>query len=67
MVRFVNVHHLARWVSETGLEPLLVDLVAAMEHDFRRWPVFDKTPRVASHSEHEIGRASCRERVCQYV
>ncbi len=54
MVRFVNVHHLARWVSETGLEPLLVELVAALEDDFRRWPVFDKKPRVASHSEHGV-------------
>ena len=54
MVRFVNVHHLARWASDTGLEPLLVDLVAAMEADFRRWPVFDKTPRIPSHSEHGV-------------
>ncbi len=54
MVRFVNVHHLARWASDTGLEKLLVDLVAALEADFRRWPVFDKTPRVASHSDHGV-------------
>ncbi len=54
MVRFVNVHHLARWVADRGLEPLLVDLVAALESDFRRWPVFDKTPRLASHSPHGV-------------
>lgn len=54
MVRFVNVHHLARWVSDTGLEPLLVDLTDALETDFRRWPVFDKAPRLASHSEHGV-------------
>ena len=54
MVRFVNVHHLARWVSDAGLEKLLVDLVAALEADFRRWSVFDKTPRVASHSDHGV-------------
>ncbi len=54
MVRFINVQHLARWASETGLERLLVDLVAALETDFRRWPVFDKTPRVASHSDHGV-------------
>ncbi len=54
MVRFVNVHHLARWVADNGLEALLVDLVAALEADFRRWPVFDKTPRLASHSEHGV-------------
>lgn len=54
MVRFVNVHHLARWVADTGLEQLLTDLVAALEADFRRWPTFDKTPRAASHSEHGV-------------
>ncbi|MFN3258629.1 MAG: ornithine cyclodeaminase [Ilumatobacter sp.] len=54
MVRFVNVHHLARWVADTGIEALLVDLVTAMEEDFRRWPEFDKTPRVASHSRHGV-------------
>jgi ornithine cyclodeaminase len=54
MVRFVNVHHLARWVSDTGLEPLLLGLVDALEADFRRWPLFDKKPRIASHSEHGV-------------
>lgn len=54
MVRFVSVRHLARWASDTGLEPLLVELVAALEADFRRWPIFDKTPRVPSHSEHGV-------------
>ncbi len=54
MVRFINVQHLARWASDTGIEPLLVDLVAALESDFRRWPTFDKTPRIPSHSEHGV-------------
>lgn len=54
MVRFVNVHNLARWAADTGVENIMGDLVAAMEHDFRRWPVFDKTPRIASHSEHGV-------------
>lgn len=54
MVRFINVQHLARWASDTGIEPLLVDLVAALEADFRRWPTFDKTPRIPSHSEHGV-------------
>ena len=50
MVRFVNVHHLARWVGATGLEALLRDLSIEMAAQFRRWPHFDTTPRVASHS-----------------
>ena len=54
MVRFINVQHLSRWATDTGLEPLLVDLVAALETDFTRWPDFDKTPRVGSHSQHGV-------------
>jgi ornithine cyclodeaminase len=54
MVRFVNVHHLSRWAADTGLEPLLRDLTTEMERQFRRWPLFDKTPRVASHSRHGV-------------
>ncbi|MDJ0771373.1 MAG: ornithine cyclodeaminase [Ilumatobacter sp.] len=50
MVRFVDVHHLARWVADTGLESIISDLVDALEADFRRWPAFDKAPRLASHS-----------------
>jgi ornithine cyclodeaminase len=30
---------------------MLADLADAIEADFRRWPDFDKTPRVASHSD----------------
>ena len=54
MVRFVNVQHLGRWAADTGLEPLLRDLTTEMERQFRRWPLFDKTPRVASHSLHGV-------------
>jgi ornithine cyclodeaminase len=54
MVRFVNVQHLGRWAADTGLEPLLRDLTTEMERQFRRWPLFDKTPRVASHSVHGV-------------
>ncbi|MGA9277410.1 ornithine cyclodeaminase [Ilumatobacter sp.] len=54
MVRFVNVHNLGRWAVDTGIEPLLRDLTTEMEAQFRRWPLFDKTPRVGSHSEHGV-------------
>lgn len=30
---------------------MMADLAAEIEADFRRWPLFDKTPRVASHSD----------------
>jgi ornithine cyclodeaminase len=29
---------------------LSVEIAAYIEDDFRRWEIFDKTPRVASHS-----------------
>ncbi|MCP4821738.1 MAG: ornithine cyclodeaminase, partial [Shimia sp.] len=32
-------------------EQALIDLAAYVEEDFRRWELFDKTPRVASHSD----------------
>jgi len=54
MVRFVNVNNLSRWAADAGLEPLLRDLTTAIEHQFRRWESFDKTPRVGSHSEHGV-------------
>jgi ornithine cyclodeaminase len=50
MVRFVDVSHLARWVAEGNLDQILTGLVAYQEEDFRRWPSFELSPRVASHS-----------------
>lgn len=50
MVRFVDVSDLARWAAEGDLESILARLVAYQEEDYRRWPSFEVTPRVASHS-----------------
>ena len=50
LVPFVSVDHMMRLVHSIGVEQVLVDLADAIEADFRRWPLFDKTPRVASHS-----------------
>ncbi len=49
-VRFMDVQDMARWVSAVGPERIIAELTHVLEEDFRRWPVFDKTPRVASHS-----------------
>lgn len=49
-VPFVDVPHLSRWVTALGAERIIADLVAEMELDFKRWPEFDKSARVASHS-----------------
>ncbi len=50
-VPFVSVANMMRLVHHIGIERFLLDLVAEIEADFRRWPLFDKTPRVASHSD----------------
>ena len=50
LLPFVSVDHMMRLVHSIGVEQVLVDLADAIEADFRRWPLFDKTPRVASHS-----------------
>jgi ornithine cyclodeaminase len=50
IVPFVSVHNMMRLVHAVGIERFLVELAAVVEQDFRRWPVFEKTPRLASHS-----------------
>ncbi|BDZ41898.1 ornithine cyclodeaminase [Paraoerskovia sediminicola] len=50
MVAFLDVTGMTRWVSETGLEHVLADMVARVRADFRRWTEFERAPRVASHS-----------------
>jgi ornithine cyclodeaminase len=37
-------------VLHIGVERFLTELAHYIEEDFRRWDLFDKTPRVASHS-----------------
>lgn len=51
LVPFVSVDHMMKLVHRIGIENMLVALAAEIESDFRRWPLFDKTPRIASHSE----------------
>jgi ornithine cyclodeaminase len=50
-VPFVSVENMMKLVHHFGVEQVLVDLAAEIENDFRRWDTFDKTPRVASHSD----------------
>lgn len=49
-VPFVSVANMMRLVHAIGVERFIADLAGYIEADFRRWPEFDKTPRVASHS-----------------
>ena len=51
LVPFVSVDNMMRLVHHVGIEAMLRDLATYVEEDFRRWELFDKTPRVASHSD----------------
>lgn len=51
LVPFVSVENMMRIVLETGVEQAIVEVLSYLEDDFRRWSLFDKTPRVASHSK----------------
>lgn len=50
-VPFVSVEHMMGLVHHIGIEKLLIELADEIEADFKRWELFDKTPRVASHSD----------------
>jgi len=51
VVPFISVDHMMKLVLKVGIDTFLMELAAYIEEDFRRWPVFDKTPRIGSHSE----------------
>jgi len=50
LVAFVSVDDMMRIVGEIGVERVLTGLASYIEEDFRRWALFDKTPRIAAHS-----------------
>lgn len=51
LVPFVSVDNMMRLIHHIGVEDMLRDLAEYIEADFHRWELFDKTPRVASHSD----------------
>lgn len=54
LVPFVSVDNMMRLVLATGVEQALQELAVYIEEDFRRWESFDKTPRVAAHSDEGV-------------
>ena len=50
LVPFVSVATMMRLVNAIGVERFLAELAGFVEEDFRRWPTFEKTARMASHS-----------------
>ena len=51
LVPFVSVDNMMRLVHHIGIQDMLRGLTDYIQEDFRRWELFDKTPRVASHSD----------------
>lgn len=50
-VPFVSVDNMMKLIHHIGIEQMLKGLADYIEEDFRRWDLFDKSPRVASHSK----------------
>ncbi len=53
-VPFVSVENMMRLVHHHGIEPVLRELTDAVEQDYRRWSLFEKAPRLASHSREGV-------------
>jgi len=51
MTRFVDVPTMSRLVHEIGVARFVGELADAIREDFIRWADFDKSARVASHSD----------------
>ena len=54
LVPFVSVDDMMKIVLEIGIENVLKGICGYLEDDFKRWELFDKTPRVASHSNEGV-------------
>ncbi len=54
IVPFVSVDHMMKIIMKIGVEKILVGIADYIEEDFKRWELFDKTPRVASHSSEGV-------------
>ncbi len=54
IVPFISVDHMMKLVLKVGIDTFLRELADVIEEDFLRWETFDKTPRIASHSEEGV-------------
>ncbi|MEO1795822.1 MAG: ornithine cyclodeaminase [Pseudomonadota bacterium] len=54
MVPFVSVADMMALVNTVGVADVIAGIADEIEADYRRWPEFDKTPRVPSHSEEGV-------------
>ena len=51
IVPFVSVDHMMKIILDVGVNKMLDGIAQYIEDDFKRWELFDKTARVASHSD----------------
>ena len=54
MVPFVSVENMMRIVNTIGPAKAIAQIAAYIEADFLRWEEFDKTPRIAAHSDEGV-------------
>ncbi len=50
MTQFIGTGDIRTLLRQTGIERFLVGLAGYIEADFRRWELFEKSARLASHS-----------------
>lgn len=54
MVPFVSVENMMKIVNSIGASKMIAEIAEYIEEDFKRWELFDKTPRVAAHSKEGV-------------
>lgn len=54
IVPFVSVDHMMKIIGRLGMENMMEGIASYVEEDFKRWELFDKTPRVAAHSNEGV-------------
>lgn len=53
-VPFVSVDNMMKLVNAIGPAQMIAEIADYIETDFKRWEQFDKTPRVAAHSDEGV-------------
>ena len=53
-VPFVSVDDMMKIVNQIGPAKAMAEIAVYIEDDFKRWEQFDKTPRVAAHSDEGV-------------
>ncbi|SHF33848.1 ornithine cyclodeaminase [Litoreibacter ascidiaceicola] len=54
LVPFVSVDNMMKLVNNIGPAQMIAEIADYIETDFKRWELFDKTPRVAAHSDEGV-------------